>query len=161
MGRGKLTENARAQIVALYAAGGESHTTLAKKFNCSPKTIERTLAKEKNLAAKIEEAKKAAEIDVAVFVKARSNVAMELFDDILTQLRHKLPTATPRELFGGLKIISEVFGNKSESINESDRVNVSVVFADTTTEVDTTPIEDEPKEEHEEVVDDDERNSCL
>lgn len=58
---------------------------------------------------------------------------MDLFDDILNELRRKLPKATARELFGGLKILSEVFAPQSPNGagDGNESVKINVIFGDT------------------------------
>ena len=130
----KLDEKQRAEIIAAYAQGGVTYQELGQKYGVSHKTIERAIkADSVGLSKRVQEIKEQTAVDVAEHIKNRSGVAMDLFDDILNELRKKLPKATSRELFGGLKILSEVFAPQSQNgaANGSEAVKVNIVFGDT------------------------------
>ena len=85
------------------------------------------------VAQKVTDIKKQNAIDVTEHIRSRSGEAMELFDDTLAQLRLKLPSASVRELFGGLKIISEIFSPQADlnSGAGAEPVKINVIFGDT------------------------------
>ena len=130
----KLDEKQRAEIIAAYAEGGVSYQDLGQKYGVSYKTIERAIKSDSvGLSKKVKEIKERTAVDVTEHIKGRSGVAMDLFDDILNELRRKLPKATARELFGGLKILSEVFAPQSQNGagDGSEAVKINVIFGDT------------------------------
>lgn len=129
----KLDEKQRAEIIAAYAEGGVSYQDLGQKYGVSYKTIERAIKSDTvGLSKRVKEIKEQTAVDVTEHIKKRSGVAMDLFDDILNELRRKLPKATARELFGGLKILSEVFAPQSQATQgEGNGVKVNVIFGDT------------------------------
>ena len=130
----KLDEKQRAEIIAAYAQGGTTYQELGDKYGVSHKTIERAIkADSVGLSKRVQDIKNKNAVDVTEHIKSRSGFAMDLFDDILGELRKKLPNATTRELFGGLKIISEVFSPQAQSGNgaNTEPVNVNIVFGDT------------------------------
>ena len=130
----KLDEKQRAEIIAAYAEGGVSYQDLGQKYGVSYKTIERAIKSDSvGLSKKVKEIKERTAVDVTEHIKGRSGVAMDLFDDILNELRRKLPKATARELFGGLKILSEVFAPQSQNGagDGSEAVKIIVIFGDT------------------------------
>lgn len=130
----KLDEKQRAEIIAAYAEGGVSYQDLGQKYGVSYKTIERAIKSDTDgLSKKVKEIKERTAVDVTEHIKGRSGVAMDLFDDILNELRRKLPKATARELFGGLKILSEVFAPQTQNGtgDGSEAVKINVIFGDT------------------------------
>ena len=130
----KLDEKQRAEIIAAYAEGGVSYQDLGQKYGVSYKTIERAIKSDTDgLSKKVKEIKEQTAVDVTKHIKGRSGAAMDLFDDILDELRRKLPKATARELFGGLKILSEVFSpqTQNDSGSGNDPVKIAVIFGDT------------------------------
>lgn len=138
----KLDEKQRAEIIAAYAEGGVSYQDLGQKYGVSYKTIERAIKSDTvGLSKKVKEIKEQTAVDVTEHIKGRSGVAMDLFDDILNELRRKLPKATARELFGGLKILSEVFApNAQATPGEGTGVKVNVIFGDTSKPPEVEPI---------------------
>ena len=130
----KLDEKQRAEIIAAYAEGGISYQELGKRYGVSYKTIERVIKSDSDgLSKKVKDIKKQNSVDVTEHIRSRSGEAMDLFDDTLAQLRKKLPGASVRELFGGLKIISEIFSPQSDAGGGAgaEPVNINVVFGDT------------------------------
>ena len=130
----KLDEKQRAEIIAAYAEGGISYQELGKRYGVSYKTIERVIRSDSDgLSNFVQDIKKQNAIDVTEHIRSRSGEAMELFDDTLAQLRRKLPSASVRELFGGLKIISEIFSPQADpnSGAGAEPVKINVIFGDT------------------------------
>ena len=130
----KLDEKQRAEIIAAYAQGGVTYQELGQKYGVSHKTIERAIkADSVGLSKRVQDIKEQTAVDVTEHIKGRSGAAMDLFDDILNELRKKLPKATARELFGGLKILSEVFAPQAQNSSGAgaEPVKISVVFGDT------------------------------
>ena len=130
----KLDEKPRAEIIAAYAEGGISYQELGKRYGVSHKTIERAIkADSVGLSKRVQDIKKQNAVDVTEHIRSRSGMAMDLFDDTLAQLRKKLPNASVRELFGGLKIISEIFSPQADAGGGSgaEPVSINVIFGDT------------------------------
>ena len=130
----KLDEKQRAEIIAAYAQGGTTYQALGNKYGVSHKTIERVIkADSDGLSKKVQDIKKENAVDVTEHIRSRSGEAMDLFDDTLAQLRKKLPSASVRELFGGLKIISEIFSPQAQNGGciGDEPVKINVVFGDT------------------------------
>lgn len=139
----KLSDKDKVEIRAAYAEGGVTYRELAEKYNCSFKTVQRVVAATPpedmaQLAKQIHEANAANMIE---HIKNRNMQAMGLFDQILDTLQAKIPNATARELFGGLKILSEVFApNAQATPGEGTGVKVNVIFGDTSKPPEVEPI---------------------
>ena len=128
----KLDETQRAEIIAAYAQGGVTYQELGRKYGVSHKTIERAIKADSiGLSKRVQEIKKQNAVDVTNHIRGKSGEAMTLFDDILSELRSKVKTATPRELFGGLKIISDIFNPQDVAGKNGEDVKVAINFADT------------------------------
>lgn len=55
--------------------------------------------------------------------RKKRGVVNLLIDDILELLQEHLPEATPRELFGGLKILKEIYSDPITSPSDSNAIN--------------------------------------
>lgn len=146
----KLSDKDKVEIRAAYAEGGVTHRELALRYNCAQKTIQRLLAntpkeEKEALSKQIHEANAANMID---HIRNRNLQAMGLFDQILDSLQGKIANASPRELFGGLKILSEVFAPQSQNNGDGsgEAVRVNVIFGDTSTPPPKVETEEEPNE---------------
>lgn len=134
MKKTKLSDKDKVEIQAAYAEGGVTYRELAAKYHCSMSTVQRLLraTPEEDMAQLAKDIHQANAANMIEHLKNRNTKAMSLFDQILNTLQTKIPNATARELFGGLKILSEIFAPQSQggAANGSEAVKVNVIFGD-------------------------------
>lgn len=130
-----FSDKEKLEIRAAYSEGGITQRELAKKHNCALKTIQRVIAEvpKEEMRKLTEDVHEANVENMLEHIRKRSFQAMGLFDQILDTLQTKIENASARELFGGLKILSEVFAPQSQSGtgDASEAVKINVIFGDT------------------------------
>lgn len=131
----KLSDMDKVEIRAAYAEGGVTYRDLAAKYHCSYTTIKRVLqaTPEEDMVQLAKDIHAANAANMLEHIKNRNVQAMGLFDQILDTLQAKIPNASARELFGGLKILSEIFTPQAQTGtgDGSEAVKINVIFGDT------------------------------
>lgn len=130
-----FSDKEKLEIRAAYSEGGITQRELAKKHNCALKTIQRVIAEvpKEEMQKLTEDVHEANVENMLEHIRKRNFQAMGLFDQILETLQTKIPNATARELFGGLKILSEVFAPQAQNGGGigDEPVKINVIFGDT------------------------------
>lgn len=109
----KLTDRQRKRIIAEYVDGGISQRGLAKKYSVSVGTISKILSDEK-VVQKCTLKKEEDIQDMLAFLDNRKQAAMSLIDSALGSAKDKMKKASLKDTMGAIKILSEVFGDKSK-----------------------------------------------
>lgn len=132
----KLTDKDKKNIIAEYVTnkGKITQATLAKKYGVSCNTISHIIASDPELVDKINNKRRYNEQSVlAHFAEMRGEINL-LIDDIVRLLKEHLSEATPRELFGGLKILKEIYTDPATSPEDRGLItsnnHITVEFVD-------------------------------
>lgn len=121
----KLTDEDKKNIIAEYVTnkGKVTQDFLAKKYKVSNNTISRVINSDPEFTEKVNNKKVENERSVLAHFAEKRGVVNLLIDDILELLQEHLPEATPRELFGGLKILKEIYSDPITSPSDSNAIN--------------------------------------
>lgn len=130
----KLNDTQIAELVYKYA-NGTSITTLAKEYGIDWTTCKRYLNNARELQ---EECKAIKNETILEWITNNSNELAGLLDDIKTNLRDKIKDASVRELFGGLKILTDLGINLKTEKPQGDQKQdeITIEFVDNSGDID-------------------------
>jgi predicted DNA-binding protein YlxM (UPF0122 family) len=124
----KLNDTQVLELVTRYA-NGTSISALAKDYNISRPTVTRYIDKNADLLQKITEKK---EESITQWLESNKGKLTGILNQITELLPEKLKSANARELFGGLKILTDLGINISKDNESTDEaISVNITFADT------------------------------
>lgn len=123
----KLNDIQIAELVYKHSTG-TSVSALAKEHELSRTTITRYLKENAELEQKCADKKVET---ITEWIKSNSSELTGLLDDITSNLKGKLKDASVRELFGGLKILTDLGinlkGNKPQGDDKQDEITIEFV----------------------------------
>lgn len=130
----KLTDKEKKEIVAKYVGnkGKITMKTLAEEYGVAINTISNVLKADPGFAKKVNNKKRENEQSVLAHFAEKRGVVNLLIDDILSLLQEHLPEATPRELFGGLKILKEIYTDpvttpENADVNTKNNITIEIL----------------------------------
>ena len=123
----KLNDTQLLEIVTKYA-NGTSISALAKDYEVSRPTITKYIEKNAELLQKITDKK---EESIAQWLETHKSDLTGILDQITQLLPNKLKEASARELFGGLKILTDLGINlktdKPQGDDKQDEITIEFV----------------------------------
>ena len=130
----KLNDTQIAELVYKHA-NGTSISTLAKEYHLNWETVKRYINDNRELREKSEAIKNETILE---WITNNSNELAGLLDDIKANLRDKIKDASVRELFGGLKILTDLGINLKTEKPQGDQKQdeITLEFVDTRGDVD-------------------------
>lgn len=128
----RLTTRQKNRIIAEYVDGDGRITQaqLAKKYNCSQKTIS-TILSNTEVKQKVLDSKKEATLSMLEYIKARSDRVQQLIDIALETCDEQLREAPLRDKMGAVKILIEKFFPPDSENNEFGNISVDINIKDT------------------------------
>lgn len=128
----KLTDTQIAELVMKHA-NGTSISALAREYEIGRNTAKRYLDSEAELEQKCSTIKNET---ITEWIKNNSSDLAGLLDEIKTELRGKIKGASVKELFGGLKILTDLGINAKDVFGgeEKDEKGIKFEFVDTSIE---------------------------
>lgn len=128
----KLNDTQIAELIVKHT-NGTSISALAKEYGLSRNTVKVYLAENKSVEQELTTIKNET---ITEWIKSNSNNLTGLLDDITTNLKGKIKDASIKELFGGLKILTDLGMNAKDvfGAKEKDEKGIKFEFTDTSIE---------------------------
>ena len=128
----KLNDTQIAELVMKHS-NGTSMSALAKEYEIGRNTVKRYLSNEAELEQKCNAIKNET---ITEWIKNNSSDLAGLLDTIKEELRGKIKGASVKELFGGLKILTDLGVNAKDVFGsgEKDQKGIKFEFVDTSIE---------------------------
>lgn len=124
----KLNDTQVLELVTRYA-NGTSISALAKDYDVSRPTVTRYIENNSDLLQRVADKK---EESITQWLESNKGKLTDILNQITDLLPEKLKNANARELFGGLKILTELGVNINKDGDGTDEaISVNITFADT------------------------------
>lgn len=129
----KKLNDTQVQSLVLEHANGTSISALAKKYKIDWNTAKKYIENSREIQ---EEFKTIKNETITEWIKNNSSDLAGLLDDIKEALRGKIKDASVKELFGGLKILTDLGINAKDVFGggEKDQKGIKFEFTDTSIE---------------------------
>lgn len=133
----RLTVRQKNRIIAEYVDGDGRVTQaqLAKKYNCTQKTISKILS-DTEVREKVLNAKKQSTLSMLEYIKVRTDRVQHLIDIALESCDEQMEEASLRDKMGAVKILIEKFFPPEEQGNNGEAISVNINIEDTSRERD-------------------------
>lgn len=128
----KLTDAQKKQIIAEYASGGISQSSLAKRYNVTQKTISKILSDEK-VYQKVSEIKEENTLSMMAFLESKRGMAQNLISAAMDSIQAKIETASVKDNIALIKAFTEAFAGESLG-EEGKKATVIINLKDTSGE---------------------------
>lgn len=128
----KLTDAQKKQIIAEYASGGISQSSLAKRYNVTQKTISKILSDEK-VYQKVSEIKEENTLSMMAFLESKRGMAQSLISAAMDSIQAKIETASVKDNIALIKAFTEAFAGESLG-EEGKKATVIINLKDTSGE---------------------------
>lgn len=129
----RLTKRQRNNLVRDYIEGGGAvnQTTLAKKYNVSPKTVSKIL-NTPEVQEMVKKEKKESEKSMHLYLEGRRVEVQELLSKILKKIDDKInDDKTPLKAYvGAWKILTETYSGKVDNSDDKEERRVIIEFKD-------------------------------
>ena len=133
----RLTKRQRTNLIRDYIEGGGAvnQTTLAKKYNVSPKTVSVTLSSPE-VQALVKKEKAESEKSMLLYLESKRGEVEGLLSKILTKIDGKLDEdkVPLRDYVGAWKILTESYSSKTEQTDgsaEGKSMEIAFIIKDT------------------------------
>lgn len=124
----KLNDTQVLELVTRYA-NGTSISALAKDYDIARPTVTRYIENNADLLQKCADKK---EETITQWLESHKGDLTSILDQITKLLPKKLSKASVKELFGGLKILTDLGVNiNKDGDGSDDAISVNITFADT------------------------------
>lgn len=124
----KLNNTQVLEIVTKHA-NGTSISALAREYEVARTTITRYIEQNADLLQKCADKK---EESITQWLESNKGKLTDILNQITDLLPEKLKNANARELFGGLKILTDLGVNiNKDGDGSDDAISVNITFADT------------------------------
>lgn len=123
----KLNDTKVLEIVTKHA-NGTSISALARQYKISRNTVKSYLNSKSDFEQKLTDIKNET---ITQWLESHKGDLTSILDQITKLLPKKLSKASVKELFGGLKILTDLGVNIKDGDGSDDAISVNITFADT------------------------------